>query len=291
MLIALGSVKASPGVSTFALALAAHWPAVDRPVMVECDPAGGDLAARFSLSITPGLIGLAAAARGSVEPEVILEHAQRLRPDLPVVPGPVRPEQARAALHTLLDDGVQSVLLSVAGRTDLTVIADCGRLDHDSPALRVIAAADHALLLTRPRADELSHIASRLTELQALCQRLSLLLVGPGYSAAEVSAELGVPVLGYVPMDAVTAARLGGPVAAAGVVPGWPRRRRGLPRAAAQIAQALAGTSHTAELVEAAPSDACTNSLLSTSVVGAEPASELSTTPSDSAAHIARSGR
>ena len=63
MLIAVGSVKGSPGATTFGLALAAQWPDSGPRILAELDPSGGDLAARFALSLSPGLVSLAAAVR------------------------------------------------------------------------------------------------------------------------------------------------------------------------------------------------------------------------------------
>ncbi len=56
MLIAVCSLKGSPGVTTWALALAACWPRPASAVLVECDPSGGSLAARFGLAPAPGLV-------------------------------------------------------------------------------------------------------------------------------------------------------------------------------------------------------------------------------------------
>ncbi len=103
MLIVLGSVKGSPGVSTFSLALAARWPGAAKRVLVECDPAGGDLAARYDLALLPGLVSLAAARRGSgaatgADGESLWSHTQVLPGGLPVLVAPPGGEQARAAL-------------------------------------------------------------------------------------------------------------------------------------------------------------------------------------------------
>ena len=52
-LIALASVKGSPGVTTTCLALAAAWPA-RRRLVIEADPAGGDLGPWLGLPRAPG---------------------------------------------------------------------------------------------------------------------------------------------------------------------------------------------------------------------------------------------
>lgn len=237
MLLTLASIKGSPGVTTLALALAARWPGDARAVLVECDPVGGDIAARFGLTLSPGLISLAAAARRASDLGVIWEHTQPLPGGLAAIVGPLRPDQAGTALRTLAAaDGSGGVLAAAAGRPDVTVIADCGRLDADSSALPVIAAADQMLLVVRPLRDELAHVAARLEEISHYAHRVGLLLAGIGYSSTEVAAELGLPVLAMVPRDARTAARLAGKP----VRPAWARRR--LPRAAASIASAVAST-------------------------------------------------
>lgn len=76
MLVALCSFKGSPGVTTSALAMAACSPSGVQPIVVECDPAGGDIFARFRLEPVPGLVSLAAAARRSVGPGVLGQHTQ-----------------------------------------------------------------------------------------------------------------------------------------------------------------------------------------------------------------------
>src|SRR5205807_7327841 len=98
-LIALASVKASPGVTTAALALGAVWPVPRQAVVVELDPLGGDLAARFGLAFEPGLLTLAAAVRRKDRAAALQEHVQQLLGKLPVIVGPASPEQAEAAIH------------------------------------------------------------------------------------------------------------------------------------------------------------------------------------------------
>lgn len=236
MLLCLASLKGSPGVTTVAVALAARWPQPWRRVLIEADPAGGDLAARYRLPVTPGLVGLAAAARRSTDPGLVGEHAQLLAGGLPVVVGPTRPDQARAALSTIAAaDGQAGVLGSFAGRPDLVAVVDCGRLDPDSPAGAVVAAADQLLILARPRADELAHVADRVSVgVMGGAARTRLLLVGPGYPASEVEREVGLAVAGSVPWDTRTAAAMSGRAAT------LPRSRATLVRTATRLAAELA---------------------------------------------------
>lgn len=242
MLIAVGSVKGSPGVSTFCLALASRWPGTGRRVLAECDPAGGDLAARYGLPLSPGLVSLAAAHRGGDAAGAGLEsvwwHTQVLPGGLSVLVAPPGGEQTRAALAALAGSG-DHPLVQAAADPGSVVIVDAGRLDAGSAALGLVRAADQLLLLCPATASDLAHLAARLEEVSGWSERVGLLLVGAGYPDSEVARELGMPVMARIPTDPVEAATLTGRTP--------PRRRpftrATLSRTVAQVATALA-TSH-----------------------------------------------
>ena len=231
MLVAVCSLKGSPGVTTLATAMAARWPAEENPILVEADPAGGDLMARFRLAETPGLVSLAAAARRNTDPALLAQHAQLLPSSLRVVVGPVGSEQAHAALAAL-GTGPTSALRRAADQRDVAVIVDCGRVDPDSPALPIIRIADVMLLVARPRDDELAHVALKLPAAQRWSARPCFVLVGDGYATRDVSRTLGIPVAGRIPQDAKGAAAFRGH---SNVRHGPARSPLG--RAAAQLAQ------------------------------------------------------
>lgn len=211
MLVAVCSLKGSPGVTTFSVALAARWPSPARCVLVECDPSGGDVAIRFGLASSPGLMSLAAAARRSSDPELLWQHAQALPGGLPVVAAPPGAEHAVAAVAALVPEGGDAGVLGVAARVpEAVVIADCGRVDPGSAVLSVVRGADVMLLLSRAHVDDLAHLATRLTVVSRWSSRPGLLLVGEGHSGLEVSRELGVPVMGRIPEDSRGAAVLRG---------------------------------------------------------------------------------
>src|SRR5437879_7557315 len=162
MLLALCSLKGSPGVTTTCLALAARWPGPARPVVVECDPAGGDLLARFRLPTSPDLLSLAAACRRGDDPSLLWQHTQRLPVGLPVVAGPIGAEQARAALRELTAGRGSGVLRRAADQPGAVVIVDCGRVDPDSPTMAIIRCADAMLMLAHAPDAELAHVAGKL---------------------------------------------------------------------------------------------------------------------------------
>lgn len=251
MLIAVGSVKGSPGVSTFCLALAARWPGAGRRVLVECDPAGGDLAARYGLPLSPGLVSFAAARRGGDAGaegpmESVWWHTQVLPGGLSVLVAPPGGEQTRAALATLAASGAHP--LAQAAAEPAVVIVDAGRLDAGSAALGLVRASDQLLLLSHATASDLAHLAARLDELSGWSDRVGLLLGGDGYPEAEVTRELGMPVMARIPTDPVEAATLTGRT---------PPRRRSFTRAtlsrtAAQVATVLATSSQVLSRLEPA---------------------------------------
>jgi hypothetical protein len=209
MLVAVCSLKGSPGVTTLATALGARWPAAENPIVVEADPAGGDLMARFRLNDSPGLVSLAAAARRSTDAALLAQHTQYLPGGLRVVLGPVGAEQSRAALCALTSGGT-SPLRRAADVPGTTVIVDCGRVDPESPALSIIRGADAMLLVARPRDEQLAHVALKLHAAQRWSNRPCFVLVGEGYPTREVSQALGIAVMGRVPWDDKGAAVLCG---------------------------------------------------------------------------------
>ncbi|MEV6602776.1 chromosome partitioning protein [Kutzneria sp. NPDC051319] len=212
MLVAVLSVKGSPGVTTLSVALAARWPAPYRPLLVEADPSGGDLATRFSLGAGPGLVSLAAAARRSADPALVWQHAQGLPGGLPVVAAPPDADRARGALSALTQNPAfgPGVLRAAANLPNSVMIVDCGRMDAGSPAMPIVRAADAMILLTGAHADDLAHLARRLPAIGRWSAHPVMLLVGDGYSPADVASELDVLPLGRVPDDPHGAAVLCG---------------------------------------------------------------------------------
>ncbi|WP_067504547.1 hypothetical protein [Actinoplanes sp. TFC3] len=223
-LVAVTYVKGRPGATTTALGLAAVAPAQTRPVVLECDPAGGDLMRRLDLAATPSLVDLAAAARGATTAEAAIVAGRQtamLGGELvPVVVAPAGGAQTRAALPELTGTG-RPVLTT----PERLVIADCGRLAPGSVVWPLLRLADVVLVMARARPDELAHLREALGELVDLgTDRLAVLLAAGGlYPVADVAEVLtkhvvedlardpgSVSVLGPLPEDRKTAAVLGG---------------------------------------------------------------------------------
>ncbi|MGQ0631590.1 MAG: hypothetical protein ACT4P1_11140 [Sporichthyaceae bacterium] len=195
-LIALFSDKGSPGVTTLGLALAQVWP---RPlVLVELDPAGGDLALRLTdhharpvLRPEPGLLTLAAAARRDSATS-LWDHGQPLLAGgrALVIPGLSAPEQG-AAMRSLWELAINS--LGTVGDGD--VIADLGRLDIGSPVLSAAGEADVLVAVGRAEPAAMLRLRDRLSHvLEALGpkpdRRALVVLVAEDRRSAEAAAAM-----------------------------------------------------------------------------------------------------
>ncbi|MBW3556942.1 MAG: chromosome partitioning protein [Actinobacteria bacterium] len=209
--VALASAKGSPGVTTLAASLAATWPVGRELLLIEADPAGGALASRFDLRADPGLVSLAAAGRRDLDEEVLGQHLQQMPGNgsatVRLLPGPVAAEQASVALSAL-----RGRLAEVLERVPGDVIVDCGRLDAGSPALELVNAGTLLALVLRPNVADVHHASTRLAALSPRCL-VGVVVVGDRpYSADEVAAAVGAPLIGTVPADPRAAAALNGEV-------------------------------------------------------------------------------
>jgi|GEM_PF-1042062 len=237
--VAVGSLKGSPGVTVTALALAAAWPAppggsrevgVGPVVLVEADPSGGDVASWYGLGPHPGLVTWAAARPA---PAALAGHWQTLQTGpaagLAVVAAPVGVAQTRAAVAELSD----SAAFASAAASGVTVVVDCGRVD---PA--AVPAADLLVLVTAPTPVELARLAGSAKLLAGQGSEVVVLLAGaPAWPVEQVADAVGLRVLGVLPDDPRGADALAHPAGR----PGRARSRRSsLLAAGSDVAEVLA---------------------------------------------------
>lgn len=204
-MLAFGSTAASPGVSTLAVLLAAASP---RPaVVVEADPDGGCLGARFDLVDEPGLVTLAAATRRGVDTVRLVEHAQPLTTSTSVV---VAPPSGRA-VSSVLVASAEALAATLRAAVAFRAVVDCGRLAPTSAAWPLAQAAELVVLVARPRLDEARRLPSRVEELQNCGASVGVVLVGDGpYAPAEVAQVAQVELLGVIADDPRAAAMVNG---------------------------------------------------------------------------------
>jgi len=206
-LIALASIKGSPGVTTAALAMAASWPAGRRVLLVEADPFGGDLAPRYGTAATGGLASLFAAARRSLRPEDVWDHVDHLPGGLPVLFGLTGMHQAVA------NEKAWPVVVDALGDQDGDVVVDVGRLlpNLGGGVREVLARADALVVLCESTLEAIVHLREALPALVAELRSRRLVVVPTGsvrFSPADIERTLQVEVFPSVPDDPEAAAAL-----------------------------------------------------------------------------------
>ncbi|MFH8795758.1 hypothetical protein [Streptomyces sp. NPDC017941] len=190
-LIALAADKGSPGVTTAAVALAAVWPR--RVLVAETDAAGGDLVYRSAaahggpLNPNTGMLSIAATARRGLVPDQLWDHTQPLSGGLEVLVGLGMSEQAAGLAGIWPTLGRAFAQLAESPHAPADVIADCGRIAGESPAVELFPHAALVLLLSRTEPEAIARVRDRAA---ALATRLH---GGPRGAAA-----LATPLVGVV---------------------------------------------------------------------------------------------
>jgi hypothetical protein len=231
--VTLTSVKGAPGVTTTSCLVGATWPAGRAVFVAECDPAGGDLAARFALPAAGGWPTFELAARRAGSPVAVGPHLQRLPGGLEVLTR-TRSETGQVAAGTpdlllagsRLDDTVGDVIIDL-GRL-VPAAMDAGGWSDRSDLVVVVLRGDSASVIqVRERS---ARFRTRWGD------RVRLLVIGAGRRRTqEIEEFVGIPVVATLPNDPEAAAAVAGGQ-------GRPRRLRRAPLIAAvtDLSQRLA---------------------------------------------------
>ena len=206
-IVALASIKGSPGVTTAATAMAATWPARRKVLLVEADPFGGDLAPRYGASVTGGLASLFAAARRALAPDAVWDYVHELPGGLPVLFGLTGVHQAVA------NEQVWPAIAKALAGLDADVVVDAGRLLPNSGGgvRAVLDQADAVIVVCEPTLEHVVHLRDALPGLVAELRGRRLLVVptgAVGYAAEDIAKTLQVTVLRPMPNDPTGAAAL-----------------------------------------------------------------------------------
>lgn len=208
-IFAFGSAHASPGVTASVMLLAAGWRAsTGRDVLViEADPDGGVLAARFAeLRADRTLTDVAVDVRRGFDLERVLSSARSVWGGVPVVVSPPSAEQTQSALTT----GADRLAAGLAA-AQLDVLVDVGRLTSRSPALPLARRAVVTVMVSPPTFEAVAALTTRVPELRAQGCDLGVVTVGDRpYEPAEVAAAAGVPLLAVLPNEPRAAAPFAG---------------------------------------------------------------------------------
>ena len=248
--IALASIKGSPGVTTAAITLGAVWP--DPPLLVECDLGGGDVALRLrghgNVPLNPDRGLLAYTVTGPLQGSgsaALAPFVQTAEGGLDVVVGLPSPVHAGRLLPRLAD---LAAALRVAERP---VLVDCGRITPANLLAPVLNAADLLVLVTRPTPAAIWHLrdAVRWLAEEAAPSRSAVVVVGTPAEARDVADTLhaaggGLDVVGVLADDRSAARAIEG---------AWNRDldRTPLVRSARELASAL--SRRLAELIASQP--------------------------------------
>jgi len=205
--VALASVKGSPGVTTAALALAARWPAGRKVLLVEADPFGGDLAPRYGATVTGGLASLLAAARRELTPEAVWDHVHELPGGMAVLFGLAGVRQAAA------NENVWPAIATALAGLAADVVVDAGRLlpQFAGGVGAILGQANALIVVCGSTLEAIVHLQNALPAIVAERRGRQLLVVPTGsfgYSADDIAGTLEVDVGPTMPDDRGAAAAL-----------------------------------------------------------------------------------
>lgn len=203
--ICVASVKGAPGVTTLTCMLGAVWPGRRRAMVIEADPDGGDLAARFGLSSRVGWPSFNAAARRGAAELTFESHLQQLPGGLEVLVGTAGMNGLEAVAS--LEAFVSTIRAPHCSSRD--VLIDLGRVHPSaSGSMAWMDASDHVVICTRSDAASVCQVHQKSG---ALFERpkgtIHLVVVGKGeYSRHDVAEFTGIPVIGECALEPAAAA-------------------------------------------------------------------------------------
>lgn len=125
MLVVYG-MPGSPGASTTAIHVAAHWASSGREVLlIEADSAGGSMSRNMGIQFTPGAASFVASG-SPVRKGDLIDHSQDvLFTNLHVMPCPSNPSSTREIIESFAERAEE---LRDVSENDMAVVIDAGRI-------------------------------------------------------------------------------------------------------------------------------------------------------------------
>ena len=208
-IIAVGSVKASPGVTSLSVGLGLTWESTTgrRAVLIEADGDGGVLAARFGLASSPSLVELSGIARHELTIIRLQKNCQLLAGQLPALVAPGCGESTTLVLAPL----ARRLAADLGGLDDIDVVVDVGRLRPHSPAAELIKQCDLLVLVARPHFDQLVPLVHQARKVTAHDIPTALVCVGDRpYPPTEMAKASQLDLLGVMAHEPRVAQALAG---------------------------------------------------------------------------------
>jgi len=236
--VAVCSAAGTVTSTTCGLSLASSMPSGQPVLFAECDPSGGDLAAWADLRETPGWS--TAVAGGDRSWTGLRAHFQEMPSGLSVL---CAPTQARTARPVVRESAARFGSL-LGSMSDVTTVADCGRVGSELPAW--LAPASLVLLLVRQtptsagatvaRVDRTAEVMDKLAASSE--RRVGLVVVGSHpYDPQQLVDAIGGELFGVLPEDPI-----GAGLAAGAWTVGRGASRSPLARAARELAATVVET-------------------------------------------------
>jgi hypothetical protein len=206
--VALLSVKGSPGVTTVAAAMvAASLVGGRRTLLVELDPSGGDLRLLAAEPVgEPNLIYAAGELRHARLPgRVLADQAVDVLPRVPGLVAPAGPHEAGAVVASIGETWARA-FQGFEG----TVVVDAGRWDPGQPTAGRIRGHDVVGLVVRATAVSVEHARHAVAMVRSTARSpVAAVVVGQRpYAPDAVAAALDLPLAGAVSWDRRGAASL-----------------------------------------------------------------------------------
>jgi hypothetical protein len=206
----VASLRGAPGATSLAMGLGATWPvtAGRTTVVVEADPIGGVLAARFDeLRADRTIADAAVAMRREFDAARLLDASRSVWGGLRVIPAHPSAEQTAS----VLDHAAERLAIGLAAASEIDAIVDVGCLTAKSPALPLARRSVATLLVARTRFEDVAALTARARDLRGRGIEPWLVAVGTSpYSPEEVAEAAEVPLAAVLPHDPRSAAVLAG---------------------------------------------------------------------------------
>lgn len=190
MIVTVGSIRGAPGATSWALLLAAAWPSEfdEQRVVLEADPAGGTIGARYGLGVEPGALRLVTSMRRNGTSGIDVDGTARvIEPGFMVVPGAEVGEQARPVWADSASDIAQRLIVD-----DRVWLVDIGRTDETNPSIAFARHSKLTVVVVGGRPEDLVQLPRRVASLLRSGSRVGVIVSARcEYAAAEVQAFSG----------------------------------------------------------------------------------------------------